>query len=183
MKKTKKICITGLGIALFVVLTLCVQVPVFENYYLCLGYVAMAMCCYYFGTLSGTTVGCLGVVLYCLLTSGLRGMPGWALGNIVIGVVVGVTCMITKKMKNAVMRHILIGISVVVSVAVGILGVKSMIECLLYAQPFWLRIAKNIYAFVADIVILIVSIPICVALKPTIYKMFPEISDRQKKEG
>ena len=29
----------------------------------------------------------VGVILYCLLTSGLRGMPGWAAGNVVIGVI------------------------------------------------------------------------------------------------
>ena len=35
---TRKICITAMGIALFVVLALCLQVPVFENYYLCFGF-------------------------------------------------------------------------------------------------------------------------------------------------
>ena len=85
----KKICINGIGIALFVVMTLCLQVPVFENYYLCLGYVAMAFYTYYFGTTSGVLVGTLGVFLYCLLTGGLRGMPGWILGNVVIGIICG----------------------------------------------------------------------------------------------
>ena len=35
---TRKLCLTAMGTALFVVFTLCLQVPVFENYYLCLGY-------------------------------------------------------------------------------------------------------------------------------------------------
>ena len=30
-EKTRKLCITAVGIALFVVLSLCLQVPVFEN--------------------------------------------------------------------------------------------------------------------------------------------------------
>lgn len=77
-----KICINGIGIALFVVMTLCLQVPVFENYYLWLGYVAMAFFTYYLGTTSGVLVGTIGVFLYCLLTGGLRGMPGWILGNL-----------------------------------------------------------------------------------------------------
>ena len=38
----KKICMNAMGIAMFVALTLCLQVPVFENYYLCLGYIVMA---------------------------------------------------------------------------------------------------------------------------------------------
>ena len=67
---TKQICITAMGVALFVALTLCVQVPVFQNYYLCLGYVVMTVYCYTIGTKSGTIVGTMGVVLYCLLISG-----------------------------------------------------------------------------------------------------------------
>ena len=73
---TKKLCITAMGIALFVVLSLCLQVPVFENYYLCLGYVSMMVFCFYFGPLSGMLVGSLGVVLYCLLIHGTRGDAG-----------------------------------------------------------------------------------------------------------
>lgn len=169
---TKKICITAMGIALFVVLSLCLQVPVFENYYLCLGYVVMTLFCYYFGPISGMTVGGLGVVIYCLLTSGLRGMPGWAVGNIVIGLVVGLTCKLTLRIKKLWFKHIIIVISVVVSVAIAMLGVKSLIEAFLYAQPMLLRIAKNFYAFVADVVVMIISLPVCVGFRGIIVKSF-----------
>lgn len=73
--KTKRISVTAIGVALFVALALCLQVPVFENYYLCLGYVVMAIYCYFFGPISGMIVGGLGVVFYCLLTNGLKGKP------------------------------------------------------------------------------------------------------------
>lgn len=162
---TKRICISAMGIAMFVVLSLCLQVPVFENYYLCLGYVVMTVFCYYFGPIRGMAVGGLGVVLYCLLTSGLRGMPGWAVGNLIIGLGVGITCKITLKLKNQWIRHIIIAVSVIVSVAIAMLGVKSIIESLLYAQPILLRIAKNSYAFVADAIVMIISIPICLSLR------------------
>lgn len=171
---SKKICITAIGIALFVVLSLCLQVSVFENYYLCLGYVIMTVFCYYFGPISGMIVGALGVVLYCLLTNGLRGMPGWAIGNLVIGLTVGLTCKITAKIKIQWLRHFLIGISVVVSVAVAILGVKSAVEVVLYAQPMLLRVTKNLYAFIADVVVMIFSLPICVSLKGILSKIFTE---------
>lgn len=169
---TKKICITAMGTALFVVLSLCLQVPVFENYYLCLGYVVMTLFCYYFGPISGMTVGGLGVVLYCLLTSGLRGMPGWSAGNLIIGLVVGLTCKFTLRIKKQWIKHIIIGISVVVSVAIAMLAIKSLVESLLYAQPMILRIAKNFYAFVADSVVMIISLPICVSLKGVLIKAF-----------
>ena len=163
----KKLCITAMGIALFVVLSLCLQVPVFENYYLCLGYVVMTVYCYHFGPLSGMAVGSLGVVIYCLLTSGLRGMPGWAVGNLVIGLFVGLTCKITRKIKNQWIRHAVIGASIIISVAIAMLGVKSLVESLLYSQPLYLRMAKNAYAFVADAVVMILSIPICISLRNT----------------
>lgn len=166
----KKICFTAMGVALYVVLALCLQVPVFENYYLCLGYVSMMVFCYYFGAASGITVGVLGVVLYCLLINGLRGLPGWAAGNLVIGLAVGLTCSFTKKMENAVLRNITIAIAVILSTAIGILGIKSIVEVILYAQPMIVRVAKNIYAFIADVVVLIASLPICICLKGTIQK-------------
>lgn len=176
MKNTlKKINTTALGIALFVVLSLCIQVPVFENYYICLGYVVMAVFCYYFGAVPGMVVGSLGVVIYCLITHGLRGMPGWALGNLVIGFVVGVTCKYALQLKSKVLREIFIIISVIISTGIGMLLVKSFVECLLYAQPMEIRMLKNIYAFVADAVVLVASIPLCNILKPMMQKAFPEM--------
>lgn len=170
----KNISFTAMGVALCVVLALCLQVPVFENYYLCLGYVSMMVFCYYFGAASGITVGVLGVVLYCLLINGLRGLPGWAASNLVIGITVGLTCSFTRKMENTVLRNIIIAVAIILSTAIGILGVKSIVEVIIYAQPMLVRVAKNIYAFVADVVVLIASLPICICLKGTIRKMAKE---------
>ena len=158
----KKICINGIGIALFVVMTLCLQVPVFENYYLCLGYVAMAFYTYYFGTTSGVLVGTLGVFLYCLLTGGLRGMPGWILGNVVIGIICGITAKIVKKHDRKYIKEILMITSVIISTAIGILVVKSLVEVALYSLPFMLRVTNNIFAFVADVVVLVLGFELCI---------------------
>lgn len=173
---TKQICLIAVGIALFVALSLCLQVPVFENYYLCLGYVVMAVYCYSFGVTAGTLVGCFGVILYCLLINGLRGMPGWALGNVVIGVILGLTFRRTKGLEKPLIRTALNTVAIVVAVALGILVVKSETESLLYAQPFLIRAGKNVYAFVADTVVLIVSLPICAILDIQAKKMLPNLA-------
>lgn len=170
----KKICMVAMGVALYVVFSLCLQVPVFENYYLCLGYVSMMVFCYYFGAASGTAVGVLGVVIYCFLINGLRGLPGWAAGNVVIGMAVGLTCSLTRKLESAVLRNAIIAAVIVLSTAIGILIVKSFVEAILYAQPMIVRVAKNIYAFVADVVVLIASLPICICLKETIRERIKE---------
>ena len=158
---TKNICINAMGIALFVVLTLCLQVPVFENYYLCLGYVVMAFYIYYFGMISGTIVGTAGVLIYCFLTSGLRGMPGWMLGNVVIGVLCGIISKLLKKQKSIRLKQGTMIAMVIISTALGILGAKSLTEMLLYSLPFGLRVASNIYAFVADVIVLIIGFELC----------------------
>lgn len=171
----KKICVTAMGVALYVVLALCLQVPVFENYYLCLGYIAMAVYCCHFGVGSGMTVGAMGVVLYCLLTNGLRGMPGWAAGNLVIGLALGLACRKTAAMKNKSLRNGVLLTVVLLATAAGILGVKSFVEYVLYAQPMVVRMAKNIYAFVADVIVLWVGILVSPALTPALRKLFPEL--------
>lgn len=162
----KKITINAIGIALFVILSLCLQVPVFENYYLCLGYVAMTLYCYMFGSISGTIVGTIGVILYCLLISGLRGMPGWAAGNLLLGIIMGLTFKVTKKTNNTIIQTIISSIIITIATAIAMLVVKSSVESFLYAQPFIFRAIKNIYAFIADAVVIIVSIPLCKFLEP-----------------
>jgi uncharacterized membrane protein len=176
MSKTKLICTYSMGVALYVALALCIQFPLFENYYLCLGYVAMAVYCYFFGPGAGAVVGGLGVVIYCLLTNGLRGMPGWALGNVIIGIAIGFTCKAVQKMKNKTVQQFIIALVVIVSTAIAMLLVKSGVECVLYAQPMVVRIVKNVYAFVADAAILIASFPLCLMLEPVFKRIFPELS-------
>ena len=172
---TQRITLLAVGSALFVALSMCLQVPVFENYYLCLGYAVMAVYCYSFGTFSGTVVGTLGVILYCLVINGLRGMPGWALGNIVIGICLGLAFHTTKQMKSTLLRSVLNIAAIVIGTALGILVVKSLTESILYGQLFPVRVGKNIYAFIADVVVLIISLPICMALDKTAGKLFPKL--------
>lgn len=167
-KSIKNIAITGMGIALFVVLSLCLQVPIFENYYLCLGYIAMTVYIYLIGGVSGTIVGVAGVILYCLLINGLRGMPGWALGNLVLGILMSLTIPVIKKIKNPLLEFIMNAFTIIFITAIAMLVVKSELESILYAQPFLVRAAKNIYAFVADAFVIIASLPLCKLLNPHI---------------
>ena len=174
-RTTQQITLVASGTALFAVLSMCLQVPVFENYYLCLGYVVMAVYCYSFGTLAGTAAGTFGVVLYCLLINGLRGMPGWALGNIIIGILLGLTFRTTKMMKNQVIRTALNIAGIAVGTALGILIVKSITESVLYGQMLPVRIGKNLTAFIADLAVLILSLPVCMMLNRTAGKLFPKL--------
>ena len=89
--KTKDIAFLAVGVALFVALSMCLRVPVFENYYLCLGYIVMTVYIWCFKWYEGAIIGFLGVVLYCIIGGlGFNGMPGWSVGNIAIGLIMGI---------------------------------------------------------------------------------------------
>ena len=137
----------------------------------------LAVYCWSFGPLAGSVTGFFGVILYCLVINGLRGMPGWALGNIVIGVALGLCFKRTRTMKNRALASALEIAVIVASVALGILVVKSETESLLYTQPFLVRAAKNSYAFGADVFMLIVSLPICRILDKQAKRMFPALTE------
>lgn len=171
MTTTKKITFTGIGIALFVALSLCLQVPVFQNYYLCLGYIVMMVWLLNVGSVSGTLVAVLGTVLYCVLISGLRGLPGWATGNVFIGLIVGLYLaklrpkFDRKTGKPAIIAPIVDVIVMTFAVAVGILLVKSFVEVVLYSQPMLVRMTTNSAAFIADCATLYIGLPIAFMVK------------------
>lgn len=176
MKSIRYITVTAMGIALFVALTLCMQVPIFENYYACLGYIVMAVYCCSVGITSGTLVGVIGVILYCLIIGGLRGMPGWALGNAVIGLISGATFKYTRRLNNKAVRCMLCGIAILFSTFLGILVCKSILESFMYSQPFFVRVVNNIYAFVADAVVLMLSIPFCEILDDKVRRYINDLN-------
>lgn len=156
---TKTICYLSLGIALYVVFSLCFQVPIFDNYYICLGYIVMGVYCYSFGPIYGATVGTLGCILYCLLLNGLRGMPGWAFGNLYIGLVLGTLFQQTKKYNS--LKADIVEICIVISTcAIAMLFIKSNVESILYSQPMIIRMTKNVYAFISDAFVLVLGLPI-----------------------
>ena len=59
---------------------------------------------------------------------------------------------------------------------VGILLGKSALESVLYSQLLAVRIGKNVYAWAADLFVLLFSLPICMTLDKTVQKMFPKLA-------
>ena len=89
----------------------------------------------------------------------------------VIGVGLGLTFKATKSLKAKGIQYALWVGAVILFTALGILGVKSLIDSLIKAQPFLVRAAMNLYAFVADAVVLTLSLPLCPLLDTTAQKL------------
>lgn len=165
----RKICMLGMLTALFVALSMCLRVPVFDNFYLCLGYVAMYFAMGLYGIVGGLTVGVLGTAAYCLLISGIRGMPGWIAGNIVIAIIVGLWIQITKPIQKKALWMPCTWLIIIMANVLGILFCKSITETILYAQPLWLRITTNLPAFISDVAILVLSVPLWKLAEPLLH--------------
>lgn len=162
--KTRSVTFMGLGIALFVALSMCLRVPVFENYYLCLGYIVMTIYIWNFAWYEGAIVGSLGVVLYCTIGGlGFNGMPGWTLGNIVIGLILGVTIKKIQRLKNKSLQVALIALVAIIATFFGIEIIKSLVDSIIVGQPISVRIAKNTTSFISDAFVIVASLPICLA--------------------
>ncbi len=160
--KTRDITFLAAGIALFVALSMCLRVPVFENYYLCLGYIVMTVYIWCFKWYEGAVIGFFGVILYCIIGGlGFNGMPGWAVGNIAIGLIVGISLKYVRRIKHRVLQVVLTAIIATVATFIGIELIKSLIDSFVVGQPFVVRFAKNMTSFVADAFVIVVSLPIC----------------------
>ena len=160
--KTRSITFLGLGVALFVVLSMCLRVPVFENYYLCLGYTVMTAYIWNFAWYEGAIVGFLGAILYCIIGAlGFNGMPGWALGNVVIGLILGMAIKVIRRLESKPLQIVLIAISAIVATFIGIGIVKSLVDSFIVGQPFLVRVAKNATSFISDAFVIVASLPAC----------------------
>lgn len=150
MEKIRKVSLCGLGIALYVAISMTVKIPLVGHAALDLGYIVLAVYCYHFGPVSGAVVGGVGCMFVSLLTSGWF-PPGWIVGNVLIGAIVGTA----RKEKNVpAWRRIAI---VVFAVFLGIFCTKTAIECVLYSIPLAVKAPKSAVVFAVDAVTMIIG--------------------------
>ncbi len=170
--KTKDVTFIAMGIALFVALSMCLRVPVFENYYLCLGYIIMTVYIWCFEWYEGAVIGFSGVILYCMIGGlGFNGMPGWSIGNIVIGLVMGMALKRIKKIRNRTVQILLTAVVAISATFIGIEIVKSLIDSIVVGQPFLVRVAKNTTSFIADAFVITASLPVCALVEEPARRM------------
>ena len=145
MSNTKKIAFFGIGIALYFVLGMIMNIPLLAGTHLQtdLGYVAFGAFLYLFGW-QACIVGIIGCLFESLLTSGWVPV-GWMVGQLFIGVVCGI---VYKKTQ----RKWLWIITTIVAVFIGVALIKTGIECALYFIPFMVKFVKNFVAFIADVI-------------------------------
>lgn len=153
---TKKITWTAIGIALYVALSMVCKIPLISHISLDLGYIALAVYAVYLGPLAAI-VGGVGCMLVSLLTTGMF-PPGWILGNIFIGFF----CGLYWHKSNYYLADCFFG---VIATFIGIVDIKTIVECLMFSIPLAVKIPKNATAFVADSIVLIIGYVVAQILK------------------
>ena len=146
--KTKKIALLGIGIALYVVLGFMVKIPLISHIQTDLGYIAFGCLLYLVGW-QACVVGIAGCLFESLIFSGWIPI-GWMVGQLIIGIICG---LVYTKTRNTVL-HV---IATVIAVFIGIALVKTMIECTLYGIPLMIKLPKNLIAFIADTIPMLIG--------------------------
>ena len=149
MNRTKKITYLGMGIALYVVLSMTIKIPLINQIKTDFGYLAFGAFLNLFG-IAGTIVGVAG----CIISNSFVGSafpPGWVIGQIFVGLFCGYLYGKTDKLW-------LKCVITVVGVFIGIGIIKTFIEVWLFAIPFAVKIIRNLVAFVADAIPMVIGV-------------------------
>ena len=153
---TFSICLIGVLIALGVVLSALLPVKVIGDIKIDLSYLVIVVICYLFGGI----VGGLSAGLIALLESALFSSYGisisWICANVVIGLGSGLVMQYIKT--NKVGWKIAVDLAaIILSCALGLLLLKTVIECNLYGIPWEIKIVKNAVAFGMDTACMVVG--------------------------
>lgn len=141
--KTKKIITLAILTALYVALSAMMKIPFIGNISLDLGYIAFVVALMSF-KYAGIAVGVLGCALESLLFSAYGFSISWATGNLIVGLFFA--WFISKSDYNQ-FRYMF---GALVACVLGILLVKTGIECRLYNIPTAIKVPKNLVACLVD---------------------------------
>ena len=146
----------ALLIALGVVLSAFLQFRIFSDIKIDLSYIVIVVICYlYGGLIGGLSAGGIAALESCLFTS-YGFSPSWMCANIAVGLITGLVIK-HNPIKNKVVKHSVNIIAITLSVALGMLLIKTVIECNLYSIPFEVKIVKNAVAFGTDLACMILG--------------------------
>ena len=152
MNKSKIKTISGVAIltALYCVLSAMMKIPFIGAISLDLGYIALAIGCARYGPW-GAFIGAVG----CGIESILFSPYGFSIGWFVANAIIGFGCGYVFKKTNSFWKRAL---AVIVFVAIGMLGAKTLIECYLYHIPFSVKIVKSLVAFGVDTITMTIGL-------------------------
>lgn len=150
LDRTRRITATGIGIALYAVVSMILKIPLVNHITLDLRYVVLGVYCYLYGGTIGAIVGAVGCVLVSYFTTGFF-PAGWLVGNTAIGSI----CGSYFKYRKSMAKNILVTIA---SIILGILVIKTAIEVLLYGVPLQAKLVSDSVASITDSITMVIGV-------------------------
>ena len=145
----KKIAYYGMGIALYVVLSLTIKIPLINHIKTDFGYVVFGAFLNLFGA-EATIVGVAGCILSNMLTGGSFPI-GWIIGQLFIGISCGLFFKKTDKMWLKILFAVF-------SVFIGIAVIKTAVEVIFFNLALEAKIVRSLVAFVADAIPMVIGL-------------------------
>ena len=150
------ICLIGVLIALGIVLSAMLPIKVIGDIKIDLSYIVIVVICYLFGGIIGGLSAALIALLESMIFSSYGISISWICANLVIGLGSGLVMQFGKANKTG--WKIAMDLSaIILSCAVGLLLLKTVIECKLYSIPWEVKIVKNAVAFGMDTACMVIG--------------------------
>ena len=149
MNNTRKITYIGIGIALYVAVSMIVKIPIVNRIKLDLGYIVFALYLVHFGR-TGTIVGVAGCVIANMMSGGSFPIA-WAIGQTFIGLVLGTLYPKEEKLWKKILYAVLI-------LAIGLILIKSVLEIAMFRLPVAAKLLSNSAAWIADLIPFVIGL-------------------------
>lgn len=158
MNKTKYLCTTALGIALYCALSMSMKIPLgIGHIAVDLGYIVLAVYAYHMGGISAAIVGGCAAAIMSILTGWFS--LEWVLANIAVGLICG-RFYNRGRSRRATLWNT--GLTVL-TVGLGMLVIKTAVSCWLWSIPVAVKLPKSVTAWVVDSIVM--SAGVCIAPK------------------
>lgn len=137
--------------ALYVVLSAMFKIAIgVGNIALDMGYIAFTIALFEYGPL-GTAVGVLGCSIESMIFAAHGFSISWAVANLVIGICCGYAFTRFDKLWMQIT-------AILLSCAIGLIGAKTLIECMFFSVPIEVRIPRNAIACAADAAAMLIGL-------------------------
>lgn len=156
MERTRIKEITTIGIltALSVVLFSLIRIPLFGNIKLDLSYIVLTVAIVKCKMSGAIFVGGVGALIESMLY-GVNGLSfSWIIANIIIAIIGKIFYELSIKQNK---KFIFI-LGLFIGCLIGLLIVKTLIECLLFEIPLLLKMSTNAVAFISDFICMLIGV-------------------------
>lgn len=170
MNNTQKLCLSGILIALIIVLSAYCQIPLGASIRLDLGYAIVVFAALYLGSYYGGLIAIIARIINDFIFSGSISF-WWAIGSAFFGFAIGLAYKLSQKISNKYIQTVVLYVSMAIISFVSFAGIVPIIaSCIGLDYRFMLGI--GVIASVADaIVAMVVGYPL--------YCIFYKIQDKE----